>query len=68
MSQRSKQQETAGGPEHGCPHAAHSFKIINLSHMAYVENTDSVPPSDQIPDRNAVDVAASSYPQQFGPH
>lgn len=68
MSHGSKQQETAAGPEHGCPHAAYLFKTINLSHMAYLEDTDSVPPSNQIPDRNAVDVAASSYLQQFGPH
>lgn len=68
MSHGNKQQETAAGPEHGCPHAAYLFKTINLSHMAYLEDTDSVPPSNQIPDRNAVDVAASSYLQQFGPH
>ena len=63
----SNKKPKAAGPEHCCSHTDHPFETINMSHMAYLQDVASAPPSSQIPERNAVDLATWSLPLQPGP-
>ncbi|RMB98682.1 hypothetical protein DUI87_24900 [Hirundo rustica rustica] len=50
------------GPGHYCPHNNHPFETTDLSHLAYLQDVTSAPPSSLIPERSTVDVATRSLP------
>lgn len=68
IPQRSKNHKPkAAGAEHSCSHKNHPFEIKNLSHLGYLQDVISEPPTDLIPDRNTVDVATRILPLQLHP-
>lgn len=65
----STQQETQSSWARALfPSTDHPFKTINLQPVVYLQDAVSVLPSSLIPDRNTVDVAASSLHHPLGPH